>query len=66
MFTRDRFDADLTARKSKDRRAKLRELLKMTTTEDETSSDDEDSDSSDSDDDSDYEDKKTPKQASKP
>ncbi|KAK0435517.1 hypothetical protein EV421DRAFT_1908594 [Armillaria borealis] len=58
MFTRDRFDVDLTARKSKDRRAKLRELLKMTVSEDETSSDDEDSDSSDLDDDSDYENKK--------
>ncbi|PBK82457.1 hypothetical protein ARMGADRAFT_1090340 [Armillaria gallica] len=58
MFTRDRFDADLTARKSKDRRAKLRELLKMTTTEDKTSGSDEDSDSSNLDDDSDYEDKR--------
>ncbi|KAK0489710.1 hypothetical protein EDD18DRAFT_1110068 [Armillaria luteobubalina] len=54
MFTQDRFDADLTVRKSKDRRAKLRELLKMSMSEDESSSDEEDDESSDSDNDSDY------------
>ncbi|SJL18086.1 uncharacterized protein ARMOST_21658 [Armillaria ostoyae] len=35
MFTRDRFDTDLTAKKSKDRRAKLEELLKMSMSGDE-------------------------------
>ncbi|KAK0239388.1 hypothetical protein EDD85DRAFT_787680 [Armillaria nabsnona] len=35
MFTRNQFDADLTAKKSKDRRAKLEELLKMSMSGDE-------------------------------
>ncbi len=54
MFTHDRFDADLTAEKSKDRWAKLEELLKMSmlgdedtevsTSEDSTSTTDSESD----------------------
>ncbi len=54
MFTHDHFDADFTAEKSKDRRAKLEELLKMSmlgdedtevsTSEDSTSTTDSESD----------------------
>ncbi len=54
MFTRDRFDADLAARKPKGRRAKLKELLKMSMSEDDSSSDEENSDELDSDDESHY------------
>ncbi|PBK91301.1 hypothetical protein ARMGADRAFT_1031522 [Armillaria gallica] len=35
MFTCDRFDADLTAKKSKDQQAKLEKLLKMSMSGDE-------------------------------
>ncbi len=54
IFTRDHFDTNLAARKPKGRRAKLKELLKMTMSEDESSSKEEESYESDSDDKSHY------------